>query len=588
MSVAHHESVRVLHADSEPDFADLAAMHLEREREAFDVCTATSATEGLDRLAREDVDCIVSDYDMPGMDGLDFLEAVREEYPDLPFILFTGRGSEEIASEAISAGVTEYLNKGTGTDQYTVLANRIDNAVEEYRAERELIETDQVVRTILDSLPLVLYTLDEEGRFTRSRGKALETIGLEPGEVVGRSVHEVFGDFPEIIEHCERAFDGELVEEVVEVGDTVFRSWYQPLRDEDGDVVGVVGLSTDVTERERREDELEWKTAALDNAPIGITMTDPAQEDNPLVFVNEHFCAQTGYTEEEVLGRNCRLLQGEETDPEPVARLREGIEAKEPVTTELRNYRKDGTAFWNELLIAPISLGDGRGERYVGFQRDVTERVNRKRELKRQNQRLDEFASIVAHDLRNPLSVARGRLEMGRETGDDEHFEAIAGAHDRMNQLIEDILTLAQEGRTVIEADECLLAAVAGRAWSLVETGDATLEFEGVTRITASEGRLCELFENLFRNAIEHGGEDVSVRVGPLDDSGFYVADDGLGIPPDDREEVFETDYTTADEGTGFGLAIVTQIADAHDWETRVTESDEGGARFEFATPGPS
>jgi PAS domain S-box-containing protein len=588
MSAAHHESVRVLHADSEPDFADLAAMHLEREREAFDVCTATSATEGLDRLAGEDIDCIVSDYDMPGMDGLDFLEAVREEYPDLPFILFTGRGSEEIASEAISAGVTEYLNKGTGTDQYTVLANRIANTVEKYRAERELIETDQVVRTVLDSLPLVLYTLDEEGRFTRSQGKALETIGLEPGEVVGRSVFEVFEGFPEIIDNCERAFDGELVEEVVEVGDTVFRSWYQPLRDEDGDVVGVVGLSTDVTERERREDELEWKTAALDNAPIGITMTDPAQEDNPLVFVNEHFCAQTGYTEEEVLGRNCRLLQGEETDPEPVARLREGIEAKEPVTTELRNYRKDGTAFWNELLVAPISLGDGRGERYVGFQRDVTERVNRKRELKRQNQRLDEFASIVAHDLRNPLSVARGRLEMGRETGDDEHFEAIAGAHDRMNQLIEDILMLAREGRTVIEADECLLAAVAGRAWSLVETGDATLEFEGVTRITASEGRLCELFENLFRNAIEHGGEDVSVRVGPLDDSGFYVADDGLGIPPDDREEVFETDYTTADEGTGFGLAIVTQIADAHDWETRVTESDEGGARFEFATPGPS
>ena len=588
MSVAHHESVRVLHADSEPDFADLAAMHLEREREAFDVCTATSATEGLDRLAGEEIDCIVSDYDMPGMDGLDFLEAVREEYPDLPFILFTGRGSEEIASEAISAGVTEYLNKGTGTDQYTVLANRIANAVEKYRAERELIETDQVVRTILDSLPLVLYTLDEEGRFTRSQGKALETIGLEPGEVVGRSVHEVFGDFPEIIDNCERAFDGELVEEVVAVGDTVFRSWYQPLRNENGDIVGVVGLSTDVTERERREDELEWKTAALDNAPVGITMTDPAQEDNPLVFVNEHFCAQTGYTEEEVLGRNCRLLQGEETDPEPVAQLREGIEAKEPVTTELRNYRKDGTAFWNELLVAPISLDDGRSERYVGFQRDVTERVNRKRELKRQNQRLDEFASIVAHDLRNPLSVARGRLEMGRETGDDEHFEAIAGAHDRMNQLIEDILTLAREGRTVIEADECLLAAVAGRAWSLVETGDATLEFEGVTRITASEGRLCELFENLFRNAIEHGGEDVSVRVGPLDDSGFYVADDGLGIPPDDREEVFETNYTTADEGTGFGLAIVTQIADAHDWETRVTESDEGGARFEFATPGPS
>jgi PAS domain S-box-containing protein len=142
------DSISILHVDDEPDLTELTATFLERERETFDVSTAASAAEGLDRLAEEDIDCIVSDYDMPGMNGLEFLEAVREDRPDLPFVLFTGKGSEEIASEAISVGVTEYLNKGMGTDQYTVLANRIANAVSHYRAERHSTEQARVIEVI--------------------------------------------------------------------------------------------------------------------------------------------------------------------------------------------------------------------------------------------------------------------------------------------------------------------------------------------------------------------------------------------------------------------------------------------------------
>ncbi|GAB6878503.1 hypothetical protein JCM17823_07770 [Halorubrum gandharaense] len=144
-------TIRVLHVDDEPDFAEMAAASLEREDERFVVDTATSAGSGLDRLNETDFDCVVSDYDMPGENGIEFLKAVRDNVPDLPFILFTGKGSEEVASEAISAGVTDYLQKGTGTDQYTVLANRVTNAVEKWRAEREAERT----RTRLEAIAVL-------------------------------------------------------------------------------------------------------------------------------------------------------------------------------------------------------------------------------------------------------------------------------------------------------------------------------------------------------------------------------------------------------------------------------------------------
>jgi DNA-binding NarL/FixJ family response regulator len=130
------DSIAVLHVDDDQSVLDLTATFLEREDDRLDVVTANSVADALDALAEQSIDCVVSDYDMPDRNGLAFLDAVREDHPDLPFILFTGKGSEEIASEAISRGVTDYLQKETGTDQYTVLANRIRTAVSERRATR--------------------------------------------------------------------------------------------------------------------------------------------------------------------------------------------------------------------------------------------------------------------------------------------------------------------------------------------------------------------------------------------------------------------------------------------------------------------
>jgi len=130
------EKITILYVDDEPDLGELVATYLEQENDQFNTETASDATSALTRLADTTFDCIISDYDMPGQNGIEFLESVREDYPDIPFILYTGKGSEEVASDAISAGATDYLQKGRGTDQYTVLANRVQNVVEKYRSQR--------------------------------------------------------------------------------------------------------------------------------------------------------------------------------------------------------------------------------------------------------------------------------------------------------------------------------------------------------------------------------------------------------------------------------------------------------------------
>ena len=203
-------------------------------------------------------------------------------------------------------------------------------------------------------------------------------------------------------------------------------------------------------------------------------------------------------------------------------------------------------------------------------------------ELQRQNMRLDEFASIVSHDLRNPLSVAIGGTELAKETHDPEDFERVQRAHERMDRMIAELLTLARQGVDLSDLEPVSLQGVAAAAAETVEK-DVAVTFGDDRKLRADPERLAAVFENLFRNAAEHAGPAPHVDVGLLPDGeGFYVADDGPGIPEAERDRVFDQGYTTHDDGTGIGLAIVRRVADAHGWTVTLTESQSGGARFEF------
>jgi len=273
--------------------------------------------------------------------------------------------------------------------------------------------------------------------------------------------------------------------------------------------------------------------------------------------------------------------------------------------------------------------------------------VTRQRELERQNERLETFAAMLSHDLRNPLMMLEGNLELARSTGEDEYFQKAEEALGRMDELIDQVLVLAKSGDAVGELEWVDLETAVRQAWSEVDT--LTLELSVATppglRVHADPDRLRQLLANLLRNAVEHGstsprslsapedavehgstsprslsapedavehgstsppsqaqedavehgstspapqarqeadsGEVTSITVG-VDGDVIYVADDGVGIPEGERQEVFEYGYTTAPEGSGLGLRIVAELADAHGWTPRATESDSGGTRIEL------
>ncbi len=341
----------------------------------------------------------------------------------------------------------------------------------------------------------------------------------------------------------------------------------------------------------------------IEHTPDALFVLD---EDERIVEINQQACTSLGYERGELLGMRRPEIDTATTaqESDPFAPLREGPDTV--LTREASHRRKDGSEFPVRVRVTRIEHGDE--DRFLAIARDISEVETTKRQLQRQNGRLEEFAGIVSHDLRNPLTVARSGVELARRTGDGcgDTLEQVDRAHDRMQTLIDDLLTLARNGQSIDEADvdRIELSEIVSRGWGIISTGDAELRIEDEPTIVADESRLQQLIENLVRNSVEHGStssrtgsddsvkhgkpdnppdsdEGVTIRVGALPD-GFYIEDDGPGIPESEREAVFDPGYSTREDGTGFGLGIVRNVVDAHGWTVTITESTDGGARFEI------
>ena len=732
--------IRVLHVDDEPSFADMVSAFLERGDDRFDVETVTGAAGAESRLSESAFDCVVSDYDMPDTNGIEFLKRVRETRPDLPFVLFTGKGSEAVASDAISAGVTEYLQKQSGTEQYELLAHRIKNAVEGHRSVQRA-ETLDRVRSLVADISEALIRADsrwnaetsvceiisdaEPYQFAWIGVRDPETDRIEPGASVGiqegylDDITVTADDSPtgqgpagRAIRNCRIAVSQNVSE------DPSFERWRQAALERgfrsvagvpliyDDTTYGVLVVyadrtdAFDGTERElltelgdnvshavhslrvqrERQRTTSLLSTLLDLLPVGVLAED---SERNVLAINRRLFELFGLSgaPKDAVGANCERLARESADrfddPDAfVERIDELIASGDAVDGETLRLA-DGRTF--QRSYKPIELPDGDGHLWVYV--DTSERERRTRQLEELTEHLesqyrylfeqapvmavvtreregepvveecdhlfaetlgyeesevvgrplaefytprsraellesggydraidDEFdrehrelvtadGDIVSHDLRNPLNVASGRLELSRAERDDDHLEAVATALDRMGDLIGDLLALAKGGEPLEATDRVDISAATETHWDNVETGAATLAIESGLTIEVDRSRLGQLLENLFRNAVEHGStgnrpeaddsvghgfEGIRVTVGELDDcTGFYVADDGPGIPEADREAVFESGHTTG-SGIGLGLAIVEEIATAHGWRVSVTDSAAGGARFEI------
>jgi PAS domain S-box-containing protein len=609
------ERVRVLHVDDEPGFAELAAEFLEREDDRIEVVTATSAADGLDVLADEPVDCVVSDYDMPGRNGIEFLESVRGDHPELPFVLFTGKGSEEVASDAFSAGATDYLQKEGGTDQYTLLANRVLNYVETAAAEAQRKRQLNAIEAAQEGIAI----LDEDGEFIYVNEAYTDLYGYDREEMLGEHWRLVYPDdevsfgsdvvLSAVDEHG--SWDGESVGERAD--GTTFVEDHTVAATDAGELVCTVRDISDRKQRERAlaalhdaatdleaadsegavyevlleaaEDILEFDLVAVDVEVDGALVqkawtldldTEGYWEETPLE--EDTFATRAYNRQETIVADDLRTYDIAPADPEYQSAL----------TVPIGDH---GT--FQAVSREPAAFDDADRELtelLVGHAREALEGLARERELRsrtealeRQNARLEEFATIVSHDLRAPLNVADGRLALAAEDCDSEHIPVVQRSLDRMDALITDTLALARQGQLVTDTESVSVGSVAEECWGRLTTGDAELEVVEGGTVAADPQRLQQVVENLARNAIEHGGSGVNVRVGVTDD-GFYVADDGPGIPAADRVEVFERGFTTSDDGTGYGLAIVAEIADAHGWSVSVGDSDSGGARIDVVT----
>ncbi len=470
----------------------------------------------------------------------------------------------------------------------------IMDVTQQKEREQTLRVMSRRLEAILENTTTPMFMKDNNGKHIFVNRAYRELFGLQDEEIVGRTdkelhppemAEEVWANDRTVIERVEPVEREEHIN--VNSEERVFLSAKVPIYDT-GDrsdpetPVAVFGVATDITKRKEYEDRLYEEQQFVRS--IFRSLPDPFyvfDTNGYLIRWNEELESVIGYTSDELDGMYVTELIPEDEATRVEAKFRQVLEERRQVTIESAIETKDGNRISYEFTGGPIEDSNGTVDGVTGIARDISEREEREEELVRQNNRLEDFASVVSHDLRNPLNIAATRLELAQEECDSEHLDKARHAHERMDALIDDILTVAREGETVTEREEIHLSTLANNCWQTVATGNASLIVETDQTIRGNRTRLKQVFENLFRNAVEHGGDEVTIRVGS-GANGFYIEDDGNEIPKDEHEAVFDAGYSTSAEGTGFGLNIVRQIVEAHGWEIRATDGSDVGARFEI------
>lgn len=361
------QSIDLLHVDDDRALAELTSDFLRRADDRVSVHIETRASDGFEKLDEREFDAVISDYDMPGQNGIEFLESVRESDADIPFILYTGKGSEEVASAAIAAGVTDYLQKATGADHYELLANSINNAVQAADAETELDDT-------LGRVSDAIYGLDTDWRFTFVNERAEELIERGQEEVLGKSIWVEFSA-------AAQSDIEERYRTAMETQESVsFEAHYAPLEmwvqiNAYPSETGLTVYFEDITEAKLRETELtaarERFEALIEHSTDIITVID---EDGHISYESPSIEQVLGYVPAELVGEPAVDYVHRDDQADVAEKLTKLIESQEDVTEryQFRARHKDGTWIWLESVASNQKAGPVDG--YVVNSRDISDR----------------------------------------------------------------------------------------------------------------------------------------------------------------------------------------------------------------------
>lgn len=482
-----------------------------------------------------------------------------------------------------------------------------DEVAERVRAESALRESQDRIVALIDSVSDMVSLVDADGSIRFVNASIARVLGLTPPDVEGQPVFALMdeGDRAKMASYWDHVAHSPGVGPPIQ-----FRA-----RHTDGSwriletiannllghpaVRGVVFNTRDVTEREQAKAALYLRDHAIASTSEGITISDPLQPGNPLIYVNSGFERLTGWPREEVLGRSCRYLQGPDTDPAAVAAIKQAMAEERHGVVEILNYRRDGTPFWNLLSITPVRNSAGNVTNYIGVQVDITKR-------KEVEQLKNELVATVSHELRTPLASLRGfaELMLQRVYSPAQQREFLRIIHQeamRLGKLIDDFLDLQRmesgreewalepvDLRPAIDATVALLAPTSAKHRLALDVPDA------LPRVRANTDRVRQALVNLIANAIKFSPDGGEVRVGARAEAEavtLWVRDHGIGMSEDAMRDLFTKFYrvdnaeTRRIGGTGLGLALVKEIASAHGGRVWVESAVGAGSTFFLALP---
>jgi PAS domain S-box-containing protein len=374
-----NQQIRILHVDNNPSIIDLTETFLKRENDCFVIETATSADEGLKKINDCPPDCVVSDYNIPGMDGIEFLRAVRQDQPNLPFILFTGKGSEAVASEAISADVTDYLQKRTGSEQYELLANRIHNAVQARREATRAERQEQLMRLTEFAGDTGGFEIDTETGEVLMTDGAYQLSGL-PARTSLSFDEAVEFYHPEDRADIQHAIDRACQTDKQTEGiyryqhpDGEQRLWHVTFtQTSDGNTSTVRGAVHDITEERQIQEQLESERRLLNQSLNALAdIFYMLNADGTFRRWNDQVPQTTGYTDSELADMQAIELFAED-DHETIADAVQMVISGETVTVEADLLTTDGDRIPYEFTGAPLTDGNANTTSLVGIGRDLS------------------------------------------------------------------------------------------------------------------------------------------------------------------------------------------------------------------------